>query len=136
MILLLSPSSTVDLLHIVRIDHGNNSLQDESLVREIVKRDLALTVCPMSNLALKVVQDLREHPLKKMMSLGMKVTVNSDDPAYFGGQVNQNFMAIQRALDLSKEDLCELARNSFQYSLLDQKTKNSFLSEVENYCAD
>ena len=125
----------LDLLDIVRIDHGNNSLQDESLVREIVKRDLALTVCPLSNLALKVVQDLSEHPLKKMMNLGMKVTVNSDDPAYFGGQVNQNLIAIQEALDLSKDDICELAKNSFAYSLLDQKTKDSYLREVENYCA-
>lgn len=125
----------LDLLKIVRIDHGNNSLQDESLVREIVKRDLALTVCPLSNKSLKVVDDLSEHPLKKMMNLGMKVTVNSDDPAYFGGQVNQNFIAIQKALDLAKEDICELAKNSFRYSLLDQKSKDSYLNEVESYCA-
>lgn len=124
----------LDLLKIVRIDHGNNSLQDESLVQEIVKRDMALTVCPLSNLSLKVVEDLSEHPLKKMMNLGLKVTVNSDDPAYFGGQVNQNFIAIQKALDLSKEDICELARNSFRYSLLDQKMKDSYLNEVEAYC--
>ncbi|MGA9271501.1 MAG: adenosine deaminase [Lutimonas sp.] len=125
----------LDLLKIVRIDHGNNSLQDESLVREIVKRDLALTVCPLSNKSLKVVDDLSEHPLKKMMNLGMKVTVNSDDPAYFGGQVNQNFIAIQKALDLTREDICELAKNSFRYSLLDQKSKDSYLNEVESYCA-
>ena len=61
--------------------------------------------------------------------------MNSDDPAYFGGQVNQNFIAIQKALDLSKEDICELARNSFRYSLLDQKMKDTYLSEVEAYCA-
>jgi adenosine deaminase len=125
----------LDLLKIKRIDHGNNSLQDESLVQEIVKRDMALTVCPLSNLSLKVVEDLSEHPLKKMMNLGLKVTVNSDDPAYFGGQVNQNFISIQKALDLSKEDICELARNSFRYSLLDQKMKDSYLKEVEAYCA-
>ena len=125
----------LDLLKIKRIDHGNNSLQDESLVREIVKRDMALTVCPLSNLSLKVVEDLSEHPLKKMMNLGLKVTVNSDDPAYFGGQVNQNFIAIQKALDLSKEDLCELARNSFEYSLLDQNMKDTYLKEVEAYCS-
>ncbi len=70
-----------------------------------------------------------------MMNLGLKVTVNSDDPAYFGGQVNQNFISIQKALDLSKEDICELARNSFRYSLLDQKMKDSYLREVEAYCA-
>ena len=125
----------LDLLKIKRIDHGNNSLQDESLVREIVKRDMALTVCPLSNLSLKVVENLSEHPLKKMMDLGLKVTVNSDDPAYFGGQVNQNFIAIQKALDLSKEDLCELARNSFEYSLLDQNMKDTYLKEVEAYCS-
>lgn len=125
----------LDLLHIVRIDHGNNSLQDDSLVREIVQRDLALTVCPLSNLALKVVDDLAEHPLKRMMDLGMKVTVNSDDPAYFGGQVNQNFIAIQEALDLSTEDICELARNSFRYSLLKEEQKEFYLKEVEAYCA-
>ena len=126
----------LDLLKIVRIDHGNNSLQDESLVKEIIRRDLALTVCPLSNIALKVVDDLREHPLKRMMDLGLKVTVNSDDPAYFGGQVNQNFISVQQALDLDKNDICELARNSFRYSLLDQKMKDSYLSELEAYCAE
>ena len=118
----------------MRIDHGNNSLQDDELVSEIVRRDLALTVCPLSNLALKVVEDLRAHPLKTMMDRGMKVTVNSDDPAYFGGQVNQNYIAVQRALNLSKEDICELARNSFRYSLLDLSAKEAFLEELEAYC--
>ncbi len=125
----------LDLLQIVRIDHGNNSLQDENLVREIVKRDLALTVCPLSNIALKVVEDLKDHPLKQMMDLGLKVTVNSDDPAYFGGQVNQNFMAIQEALDLSKEDICELVKNSFRYSLLGPEEIEVHLREVESHCA-
>ena len=115
----------LDLLKIVRIDHGNNSLQDEDLVKEIIRRDLALTVCPLSNLALKVVSDLREHPLKRMMDMGMKVTVNSDDPAYFGGQVNQNYISIQQALDLSEKEICELARNSFRYCLLPQRMKDS-----------
>lgn len=123
----------IDLLGIKRIDHGNNSLQDEKLIAEIIKRDLALTVCPLSNLALKVVEDLKDHPLKKMMNLGLKVTVNSDDPAYFGGQVNQNYEQIQKALDLTKEDLYQLAKNSFQYSLLDEKTKQLYLQELDNY---
>lgn len=123
----------IDLLGIKRIDHGNNSLQDEHLVAEIIKRDLALTVCPLSNLALKVVNDLKDHPLKKMMDLGLKVTINSDDPAYFGGQVNKNFEAIQEALNLSKKDLYLLAKNSFEYSLLDGETKNKYIQELENY---
>lgn len=123
----------LDILGIKRIDHGNNSLQDENLIKEILKRDIALTVCPLSNLALRVVDDLKNHPLKKMMDLGLKVTVNSDDPAYFGGQVNENYEAIQKALDLSKNDLYQLAKNSFQYSLLNENTKQAYLNELEVY---
>ncbi len=123
----------LDILKIKRIDHGNNALQDPKLVDEIIKRDIALTVCPLSNTALKVVDDLKDHPLKKMMDLGLKVTVNSDDPAYFGGQVNQNYIDIQKALDLSKDDLYQLARNSFQYSLLNNNLKQRYLNELEKY---
>ncbi|MFZ2284536.1 MAG: adenosine deaminase [Lutibacter sp.] len=123
----------IDILGIKRIDHGNNALQDEKLVGEIIKRDMALTVCPLSNTALHVVDGLKNHPLKKMMELGLKVTVNSDDPAYFGGQVNKNYEAIQEALNLSKSDLYQLAKNSFQYSLLDETAKQSYLNELEVY---
>jgi len=123
----------LDILNIHRIDHGNNCLKDKTLVEEIIKRDMALTVCPLSNTALQVVGDLKDHPLKKMMDLGLKVTINSDDPAYFGGQVNQNYIDTQKALDLSKQDIYELAKNSFQYSLLDQKTKQQYLEELDGY---
>ena len=95
----------IDILKIKRIDHGNNALADLDLVKELVKRDIALTVCPLSNTALQVVDDLKNHPLKKMMDLGLKVTINSDDPAYFGGQVNKNYIEIQKALDLTKKDI-------------------------------
>ena len=123
----------LDILKIKRIDHGNNSLQDEDLVKEIVKRDIALTVCPLSNTALCVVDNLKNHPLKTMMNKGLKVTVNSDDPAYFGGQVNKNYIEIQKALNLTKEDMYELAKNSFQYSLLDEDEKQFYLRELEQY---
>lgn len=123
----------IDILGIKRIDHGNNSLQDEKLIKEIIKRDMALTVCPLSNTALKVVDDLKNHPLKKMMDLGLKVTINSDDPAYFGGQVNKNYEKIQEALDLTKSDLYQLAKNSFKYSLLDKNKKQQYLNELEFY---
>jgi adenosine deaminase len=126
----------LDILKIKRIDHGNNSLQDEALVKEIIRRDIALTVCPLSNTALQVVDNLKNHPLKKMMDIGLKVTINSDDPAYFGGQVNQNFIAIQEALQLTKNDLYELAKNSFQYSLLDTVAKQQYLDELDNYYKD
>ena len=105
----------LNLLDIKRIDHGNNCFEND-LIKEIIKRDIALTVCPLSNTALQVVDDLKNHPIKKMMDKGLKVTVNSDDPAYFGGQVNQNYVEIQEALGLTKADLYELAKNSFQYS--------------------
>ncbi len=123
----------IDLLKIKRIDHGNNSLQDDKLVQEIIKRDIALTVCPLSNKALQVVPDLKNHPLKKMMELGLKPTINSDDPAYFGGQVNQNYIEIQEALNLTKQELYELARNSFEYSLLDKEAKQIHLKALEEF---
>jgi adenosine deaminase len=123
----------IDILKIKRIDHGNNALQDPKLIQEIIKRDIALTVCPLSNTALQVVDDLKNHPLKKMIDLGLKVTINSDDPAYFGGQVNKNYLEIQKALNLNKEDLFLLAKNSFQYSLLSYDTKQKYLIELDSY---
>ncbi len=123
----------IDGLKIVRIDHGNNCLTDATLVDEIIKRDMALTVCPLSNLELKVVTDLKNHPLKTMLNKGIKATVNSDDPAYFGGYLNQNFTAIQEALELSKDDLVTLAKNSFHYSLLDDKRKSELIQLVTDY---
>ena len=127
------PSKALDILKIHRIDHGNNCLKDDELVKEIVKRDIALTVCPLSNTALQVVKNMKDHPLKKMMDLGLKVTVNSDDPAYFGGQVNQNYKAVQKALNLTKMDIYTLAKNSFKYSLLDDASKQLYLKELNVY---
>lgn len=123
----------IDILGIKRIDHGNNSLQDKNLVDELIRRDLALTVCPLSNTALQVVDDLKNHPLKKMMKLGLKVTINSDDPAYFGGQVNKNYIEIQKALNLTKSEIYQLARNSFVYSFADDAKKRQYLNELELY---
>ena len=77
--------------------------------------------------------DLKSHPVKKMIERGLKVTINSDDPAYFGGQINQNYIELQEALDLSKEELFELAKNSFQYSFLDELTKEKYISEVVSF---
>jgi adenosine deaminase len=120
----------LDILKIKRIDHGNNCFEDE-LIKEIIARDIALTVCPLSNTALKVVDDLKDHPVKRMMELGLKVTINSDDPAYFGGQVNTNYIELQKALELTKDDLYEFAKNSFQYSLLEEDIKRERLQELE-----
>ena len=122
-------------MKIHRIDHGNRCLEDENLIQEIIKRDLALTVCPLSNTALQVVKDMKDHPLKKMLDLGLKVTVNSDDPAYFGGQLVANFDAITEELNLSKDEIVQLVRNSFQYSLLSEDIKKIRLEELDKFLA-
>ena len=121
----------LDLIEVVRIDHGNAALDDQGLVAELVRRRVPLTVCPLSNLALGVVEDLKAHPLKKMLELGVMATVNSDDPAYFGGYVNDNYIAAGAALDLSPAELVRLARNSFEASLLDAPAKAALVAELD-----
>ncbi|MBU0668066.1 adenosine deaminase [Patescibacteria group bacterium] len=123
----------LDLLKVSRVDHGNHSLDDEKLVQELVSRKMPLTVCPLSNLKLKVVNDLNNHPLRKMLEKGLLITINSDDPAYFGGYVNENYLAISDALDLSKEEIVKLARNSFTASFLIEKTKQQMIEKVDKY---
>lgn len=122
----------IHLLKIARIDHGNNCFEDD-LIELIKERDLALTVCPLSNLSLCVVNDLKDHPAKRMLDQGLKVTINSDDPAYFGGGVNANYHALQESLNLNREDLITLARHSFEYSLLDEDRKSTYLEELHLY---
>jgi adenosine deaminase len=113
----------LDVLKVDRIDHGNRSLEDPKLIERIVKDGLTLTVCPLSNLKLCVVKDLRQHPIKRMLELGLKATVNSDDPAFFGGYVGANYAAIAAALPLTREDLITLAANSFTGSFLSEAQK-------------
>ena len=126
----------LNLLKVSRIDHGNNSLNDESLIAELVKRNMPLTVCPLSNLKLKVVHDLKYHPLKIMMNKGLLVTINSDDPAYFGGYLAENYLAISNALNLSKEDICQLAKNSFRASFLNEEEKQQMINKVDDFYRD
>lgn len=120
-------------LNVSRIDHGNNSMDDDNLIDELVKSKMPLTVCPLSNLKLKVVDDLKKHPLKKMIQKNLLVTINSDDPAYFGGYVNENYSAIANALNLSKEEICNLAKNSFQASFLDDHEKEKMIKKIDEY---
>ena len=126
----------LDKLKVDRIDHGNRALEDDKLVARIIKDGLALTVCPLSNLKLCVVKDMKEHPLKKMLSLGLKATVNSDDPAYFGGYMNDNYKAVARALALEKSDLLTLARNSVAASFLDAAEKEKLLQKINAYALE
>ena len=121
----------VDGLRVDRIDHGNRALEDELLVRRLVELKLPLTVCPQSNLRLAVVSDMSEHPIRRMLAAGLRATVNSDDPAYFGGYMNDNFNALVDAVDLSAEEIITLVRNSFKSSFLDKETQQRHLDAVQ-----
>ena len=126
-------AAALERLGVARIDHGNRSLDDQDLVKRLVAERIPLTICPLSNLRLNVVATLESHPLKTMMERGLLVTVNSDDPAYFGGYVNENFIAIAEALDLERDALAELARNSFTASFLGDDEKAKMLARLERY---
>ena len=106
----------LDILGVERIDHGNRALEDDALVARLRDDRIPLTVCPLSNLELRVVDDLAAHPIKRMLDLGLLATVNSDDPAYFGGYINDNFRQVAEAVGLSPEDIQTLARNSLDAS--------------------
>jgi adenosine deaminase len=123
----------LDLLKVHRLDHGNRSLEDEALTARLASMEMTLTVCPLSNHKLCVVDDLTRHPLKRMLDLGLKATINSDDPAYFGGYLGENWRQIARALDLSKADLVTLARNSFTGSFLDEERVALHLQAIDAY---
>jgi adenosine deaminase len=122
----------LDLLKIKRIDHGVRALEDDKLMARIIKEKIPLTVCPLSNLKLCVFKKLSDHNLKKLLSRGVKVTINSDDPAYFGGYANQNYLETAEALDLSADELKTLAVNSFEASFLDEKIKQEWIEKVQN----
>lgn len=121
----------LDLLKASRIDHGNSALQDPDLVDVLGIYEIPLTSCPLSNLKLKVIRDMSEHPLKEMLERGIKVTVNSDDPAYFGGYLNDNFIAVADALQLSKDEIVQLVKNSFEASFISDGEKRAFLKRLE-----
>jgi len=120
----------LNVLGVDRIDHGNRALEDAALVQRIVADGLTLTVCPLSNLKLCVVDDLTRHPLRRMLQAGLKATVNSDDPAYFGGYVNANFIAVADALDLTRDEIITLARNSFTGSFLSAEDQAPHLAAI------
>ena len=123
----------INLLKVSRIDHGNRSLDDDQLIKYIAEKQIPLTVCPLSNLELKVVEDLKDHPLLQLMEAGVMVTINSDDPAYFDGYMNENYIQISAALNFSKKQIAQLAKNSFKASFLPDKKKEKLISQVENY---
>ncbi|MGH7025379.1 MAG: adenosine deaminase [Caulobacteraceae bacterium] len=123
----------LDILHIDRLDHGNRALEDPALTARLAEEAMTLTVCPLSNLKLCVTPSLAAHPIARMLRAGLRATINSDDPAYFGGYVNDNYRAV--ASLLSREDLAQLARNSFLGSFLPSGDIARHLAEVEAYVA-
>ncbi|WP_269516133.1 adenosine deaminase [Brevundimonas subvibrioides] len=125
----------LDLLRIDRMDHGNRSMEDPVLVRRIVAEGMTLTVCPLSNHRLCVVDDLKDHPVPEMLRQGIRVTLNSDDPAYFGGYVNENYRQLTAAVGLTQEQLTLMAKNSFAGSFLSEADKAARIAEVEAYAA-
>ena len=125
----------LDLLRIDRLDHGNRSLEDPMLVRRLADDGMTLTVCPLSNLKLCVVDDMASHPLDRMLAAGLHATVNSDDPAYFGGYVGENYSAIQKALDLKDADLRAIARNGFAASFMADEEKKAALAAFDRAVA-
>jgi len=125
----------LDDLKVSRIDHGVRCVEDPKLVERLREEQIPLTVCPLSNVKLRVFDSIQDHNLKRMLELGLRVTVNSDDPAYFGGYMDENFEAVREGLDLSREDVYRLAKNSFQASFLDAAKKQQLLKELDDYFA-
>jgi len=125
----------LDSLHVDRLDHGNRSLEDPALVARLAAERMTLTVCPLSNLKLCVVPDMAAHPIDAMLRAGLRATINSDDPAYFGGYVNDNYRAAAAGRALTREDLVTLARNSFLGSFLGEEEIAGHLARVDAYAA-
>ena len=121
----------LDLLKVNRIDHGVRSEEDPELMQRLIREKMPLTVCPLSNLKLCVVDDMAQHNIRRLLQQGVHVTVNSDDPSYFGGYMNDNFIAIAEALDLSNDELKHLAKNSFEASFISEAEKQKWTQQID-----
>jgi adenosine deaminase len=123
----------LDILEVDRLDHGNRSLEDPVLVRRLAEEQMTLTVCPLSNLKLCVVPDMADHPVDRMLAEGLRVTLNSDDPAYFGGYINANYLAAAQGRGLTRDQLVTIAENSFKGAFLPHEDKERHLAAVRAY---
>jgi len=123
----------LDLLKVVRIDHGNRCLDDDALFQRIVEQKIPLTLCPLSNVALKVIDKMEDHPVATMLDKGIIATIHSDDPAYFGGYMNENYYETAKALNLTMNQLMQMAVNAFEASWLSQEAKEKQIDKVRNY---
>ncbi len=125
----------LDRLEVSRVDHGIRCVEDERLVERLKKQRIPLTVCPLSNVKLRVFERLEEHNLKRLLDLGLCATVNSDDPAYFGGYIEENYLAVQRALNLGRDEIYRLTKNAFMASFLAAQDKAKLVDELDAYMA-
>lgn len=121
----------LDLLAVQRVDHGVRCEEDPALMQRLVREQIALTVCPLSNVKLRVFERIEDHNLKRLLEAGLRVTVNSDDPAYFGGYLLENYLAAERALGLTPRQLATLARNSIEASFLDDDAKRRWIAAID-----
>ena len=119
-----------------RIDHGVRCIEDSYLVEYLVKEQIPLTVCPLSNIKLRIFDNMRQHNFKQMLDLGLCVTINSDDPAYFGGYIEDNFKTLQAVHNLSFQDIYKIVRNSFTASFLTRAEKQTYLNELDGFVSD
>lgn len=124
----------LDILKVDRIDHGVRAIDDPELIKRLAAEKIALTVCPLSNTRLKVFDDMSHHNILNMLGQGVKVTVNSDDPAYFGGYLTENFIALEKGLGMTRAQAIELARNSFEYSFAKKERKVELLALLDRHC--
>jgi len=125
----------LSILKIDRLDHGNRAMESENLISKLREAQIALTVCPLSNLKLCVVKDLANHPIRSMLKAGLLATINSDDPSYFGGYMNENLFAIQEKLNLNESEIVTLIKNGFKGSFLSDKEKDHYIKEIDNCLA-
>lgn len=125
----------LDLLGAERIDHGVRAIEDPALMQRLAADQVPLTVCPLSNVKLRVFPSIEQHNLKQLLDAGLMVTVNSDDPAYFGGYVSDNYLAVQQGLELSRDHIERLAANAFKACFLPQESKRALLDELDDYLA-
>lgn len=126
----------LDVLRVRRIDHGVRCEEDPGLVQRLAREQIPLTVCPLSNVKLRVFDRMEHHNLKRLLEAGLRVTVNSDDPAYFGGYVLENYLAVQAALGLTRGQIATLARNSIEGSFLEDAAKRRWLAVIDARASD
>jgi len=127
--------TALDVLHVERIDHGVRCLEDSALIKRLAREQIALTVCPLSNVKLRVFDKVQDHNLLQLLDAGLTVTINSDDPAYFGGYINENYVQMFDALPLQRDHAYRLARNGFSASFLSPSEKQKHLDDVESFFA-